>query len=196
MLSAPCAEIPSITKNWKFKLSIKPNISNSKFGMPPNHNMTKNEPILLYESSLLIHLQPQRLELFSQHGRRAIKHARHRLPGGLRLLRPFPGHLDDKLVVITKRQSGHDSAALHSSRLRSGGGFARNTLAPKYNRDAPGFFRADGSPGNARHNTSRCVRKTISRSILAHSDGEPSSTALSTTVFNTPARSRISTSEF
>ena len=45
--------------------------------------------MLLYESPFFIRRQPLRPELFSQHGRRAIKHARHRLPDALRLLRPF-----------------------------------------------------------------------------------------------------------
>ena len=35
VLSAPCAEIPSQKKNLKFKPSKKPNIRNSKFGIPP-----------------------------------------------------------------------------------------------------------------------------------------------------------------
>ena len=104
---------------------------NSEFGtLPQTPKCSQTQPIPRYESPLLIRLQPQRLELFSQHGRRAIKHARHRLPGALRLLRPFPGHVDDKLVT-TERQSRQDSAALHPRRLHSGEGFARTTLAPE-----------------------------------------------------------------
>ena len=99
VLSAPCAKIPS-KKNSNFKLSINRKSAIQNSGSPANQNMIKTQPMPLYESPILIHLQPQRLELFSQHGRRAIKHARHRIPGALRL-RPFPGHLDDKLVVTT-----------------------------------------------------------------------------------------------
>ena len=131
VLSAPGAEISSQkkTRNSTFRPNQKSAVQNS--GPPPNHNMIKTQPKPLYVSPILVHLQPQRLELFSQHGRRAIEHARHRPPGALRLLRPLPGHLDDKLVVTTERQSGHNSAALHHRRLRSGGGFARTTLPPE-----------------------------------------------------------------
>ena len=102
------------------------------------------QPLPRYESPLPIRLQPQRLELFLKHGRRAFNHARQRLPGALHFFRPFPGHIDDKPVVITEQQSGQDSAALHDCRLRSNGGFARTTLASKSNRIAPGFFREGG----------------------------------------------------
>ena len=133
VLSAPGAEISSKkkTRNSTFRSNRKSAVHDS--GSPPNHNMIKTQPIPLYESPLLIHLQPQRLELLSQHGRRAIKRARHQLPGALRLLRPLQGHLDDKPSSLrrTERRSGHDSAALHRRRLRSGGGFARTTLAPE-----------------------------------------------------------------
>ena len=56
-------------------------------------------PIPLHERPLLLHLQPQRPELFVQHGRRVMEHARHRLPRALRLLQSFPGHLDNELVT-------------------------------------------------------------------------------------------------
>ena len=41
VLPAPGAEIPSQKRNSKFNISIKPEISNSKFGIP-NHNMITN----------------------------------------------------------------------------------------------------------------------------------------------------------
>ena len=47
---------------------------------------------------LLLCLQPQRLELYAQHGRRVMEHARHRLPGALRLLQSL-GHLDNEFVA-------------------------------------------------------------------------------------------------
>ena len=120
VLSAPGAEIPSRNKCLEiFKILIKPRISNAEFMIPPDHNMIKKTlPILLYEFPILICLHPQRLELFLQHDLHAIKHERHRLPGALRLRRPFPGDLDDNLVVTTERQSGHDPAALHRRRLQ------------------------------------------------------------------------------
>ena len=62
----------------------------------------------MHERPPLLRLHPQRLELFVQHGRRVIEHARHRLPGALRLLQCFPGHLDNELVAT--------SSPLHSRR--------------------------------------------------------------------------------
>ena len=67
--------------------------------------MTKNAPIPLYESPLLIHLQPQHLELFSQHGRRVMEHARHRLPSALRFLQSITGHLDELVPACSPLDS-------------------------------------------------------------------------------------------
>ena len=128
--SALCKNSSQRSRKSKFKQNRKPATQNPGPPSKPQYDK-KTQPIPLYKPPLLIGLQPQRLELFSLHGRRAIKHAGHRLPGALRLLRPFPGHLDDNFVVTTDRQSRQDSAALHGRRLRSGGGFARTTLAPE-----------------------------------------------------------------
>ena len=38
-----------------------------------------------------------------------MEYARHRLPGALRLLQPFPGHLDDKLVVACSPLDSRDA---------------------------------------------------------------------------------------
>ena len=57
----------------------------------------------LRERPLLLRLQPQRLELFAQHGRRVMKYARHPLQGALRLLQSFPSHLDNELVAACSR---------------------------------------------------------------------------------------------
>ena len=53
----------------------------------------------MHERPPLLRLHPQRLELFVHHRRRVIEHARHRLPGALRLLQCSPGHLDNELVA-------------------------------------------------------------------------------------------------
>ena len=154
--------------------------------------MITTQPIPLYESPLLTRLQPQRLELFSQHGRRAIKHARHRFPGALRLLRPFPGHLDDETVVIFP--SGSRGKTLPHS---TAGEYVQVGALP-----APPLPASKNGPPQA-----SCVRvghpttpdiprqgacKKRYRNILAHFSGEPWSTALSTALSNTPTRSRIS----
>ena len=88
VLSAPGAEIPSQKKtcNSTFRSNRNPRF---KTRDPPQTKIwSKTQPIPLHESPLLTHRQQQLLELSLQHSRRAIKHARHRLPGALRLLRP------------------------------------------------------------------------------------------------------------
>ena len=60
---------------------------------------SQTQSIPLHERPLLLRLQPQRLELFAQHGRHVMEHARRRLPGDLRLFQSFPGHLDNELFA-------------------------------------------------------------------------------------------------
>ena len=55
--------------------------------------------IPLYERPLQPWFHPQRLELFAPHGRQVMKYARHWLPGALRLLQSFLGHLDIELLI-------------------------------------------------------------------------------------------------
>ena len=50
---------------------------------------SQTQPIPLHERPLLLRLQPHRLELFVKHGRRVMKHARHRLICAPRLFQPF-----------------------------------------------------------------------------------------------------------
>ena len=159
--------------------------------------MTEHASIRLYESPLLVHLQPQCLELFSQHGRRAIKHARHRFPGALRLLRPVPGHLDDKIVVTTERQSGHDPAAPHRRRLRSGVGASPAQPSPLNETGRPQASCVQVGQPATRDITRQGGREKRYRAASWDGTfrGEPWSTALSTTVSITPARSRIFNSE-
>ena len=63
----------------------------------------------MHERPLLLRLQPQRLELFAQHGRLVMEHARHRLPGALRLLQSFLGHLDNELVAACSPLDSQDA---------------------------------------------------------------------------------------
>ena len=60
---------------------------------------SQTQPVPLHKRPLLLCLQPQRLEFFAQQGRRVMEHGRHRLPGALRLLQSFLGHLDNELVA-------------------------------------------------------------------------------------------------
>ena len=57
------------------------------------------QSIPLHERPLLLRLQHQRLELFAQHGRRVMEHARNRFQGAFRLLQSFPLHLENELVA-------------------------------------------------------------------------------------------------
>ena len=67
------------------------------------------QSIPLHERPSLRRLQLQRLELFAQHGRRVMEHARHRLPGALRLLQSFPGQLDNELVAACNLLDSRDA---------------------------------------------------------------------------------------
>ena len=70
----------------------------------------------LHERPFLLRLPHRRLELFVQHGRLVMKHARHRRPGALRLLQSFSGHLDNDFVAncspIENRDAPDDVLAL------------------------------------------------------------------------------------
>ena len=67
------------------------------------------QPMPLHDRPLLLRLQPQRLVLFAQHGRRVMELARHRLPGALCLLRSFPGHLDNEPVAACSALDSRDA---------------------------------------------------------------------------------------
>ena len=92
------------------KKSAKQEISNPESGIPPsNPHMIRMQPISLYERLLLLRLRPQRLGLFSKHGRRVMEHARHRLQGVLRLLQAVPGNLDNELVAACSPFDSRDA---------------------------------------------------------------------------------------
>ena len=86
-LSAPNAEL-QVRENRK---NIKSATQNFESLPKSQYIGLQTQRIPLHERPLLLRLQPQRLELFVQHGRRVMEHARHRLPGALRLLQSFPG---------------------------------------------------------------------------------------------------------
>ena len=67
------------------------------------------QSIPLHERPSLRRLQLQRLELFAQHGRRVMEHARHRLPGDLCLLQSFPYYLDNELVTACSPLDSRDA---------------------------------------------------------------------------------------
>ena len=103
-LSALNAETPT-QKNGK-TYSVRQNVET----IPKSqHRRSHKQPIPLHERLILLHVQPQRLELFAQHGRRVIEYVQHRLPGAHRLLQSFPGHLDNELVSACSPRGGQDA---------------------------------------------------------------------------------------
>ena len=71
---------------------------------------SKTQPIPLDERPRVLRLQPQRLELYGQHGRRVMEHARHRILGVVRLSQSFRGNLDDELVAACSPPDSRDAA--------------------------------------------------------------------------------------
>ena len=136
-LSALNAETPS-QKNGKTE-----NQQLRILNPSPNHYIgSQTQPIPLHERTLLLRLQPQRLELFMQQGRCFMEYARHRLPGALRLLQSFPGHFDNELVAgrrVVEHARHRLSGALRL--LQSFPGHFDNELvaacSPLDSRDAP-----------------------------------------------------------
>ena len=71
---------------------------------------SQTQSITLHERPLLLRFNLQRLELFAQHGRRVMEHARHRVSGALRLLQSFPGHLDNERVTACSPLDSRDAS--------------------------------------------------------------------------------------
>ena len=132
LLSAPCAETPyqKKTRNSKFRQNRKAATQNP--GLPPHHNMITKRKAAHTAVRASASAPPSAAAPLALSAARAARqqHARHRLPGALRLLRRFPCHLDDKPVVTVKNGSPSKTAVFHGKRLRFGGGFSRTTLAP------------------------------------------------------------------